>query len=410
LANHNGTLTWADELLAQYDLEADPGIKTQMAISHYRHLLQSGQDLNDAKNRLLQEVVTGGPDNVERRQAAFCGLQVLSALNSILTTPALYHPGHPHISLYNGLHTNYPLIEFILANWSAIREALGEKFWETLSDYGRDKTSVWGTLCLLADNYPVPRMEALEFIRENRKAATRPQFLEFVARVLPRSALLRDLCLNSLFPTSNDHENAPEKAIELLADFSDDAVVRETFESKLQGEFHMYGHRAMWALCELSPGNPILRLEMDQLRPHFTVNGDWVIQTSFDMALICTVGTSQEVFSVIRFILRGCRPNYRYLAKGFYRSILRRVASDVDLQDMLRSELPDTPNPSERGSFLSLLLSVRGLTPDLRGWCRAECDRELEGILAPLGMDIVTGLILPLRGFATTPLLEGLSK
>jgi hypothetical protein len=82
----------------------------------------------------------------------------------------------------------------------------------------------------------------------------------------------------------------------------------------------------------------------------------------------------------------------------------------VDLQDMLRSELPDTPNPSERGSFLSLLLSVRGLTPDLRGWCRAECDRELEGILAPLGMDIVTGLILPLRGFATTPLLEGLSK
>ncbi len=411
LADYNGTLAWANDLLAQYDLEADPGIKTQMAISHYGHLLHSGQDLNEAKSRLLQEIVAGGPDHVERRQAAFCGLQVLSALNLILTTPAIYQPGHPHISLYDGLHTNYPLLEFLLANWAPIREALGEKFWETLSDYGRDEVSVWGTLCLLADNYPAPRMEALEFIRENRKVAIRPQFLEFVAKVQPRSALLRDLCLNSLFSTSNDHENDPEKAIELLArDFSDDAVVRESLEAKLQGEFHMHGHRAMWALCQLSPDNPILEQEMDQLRPHFTVNGDWVIQTSFDMALVCTAGTSQEVFSVIRFILRGCRPNYRYFAKGFYRPIVRRVALDVALQDMLRSELSNTPNPSERGSFLSLLLAARGLTVDLRDWCRAECDRKLDGIIDPLGMDIVTGLIRPVREFATTALLEGLAK
>jgi hypothetical protein len=172
----------------------------------------------------------------------------------------------------------------------------------------------------------------------------------------------------------------------------------------------MHGHRAMWALCKLSPDNPILQQEMDQLRPSFTVNGDWVIQTSFDMALVCAAGTSQEVFSVIRFILRGCRPNYRYFAKGFYLPIVRRVALDVDLQDMLRSELSNTPNPSERGSFLSLLLAARGLTVDLRDWCRAECDRKLDGIIDPLGMDIVTGLIRPVREFATTALLEGLAK
>jgi hypothetical protein len=198
------------------------------------------------------------------------------------------------------------MIEFLLANWAAIREALGEKFWETLSDHGRDEVSVWGTLCLLADNYPAPRIEALEFIREAQKVAIQPQFLEFVARVQPRSALLRDLCLNSLFSTSSDHGNDPEKAIELLArDLFYDAVVRGTLEAKIQGEFYMHGPRAMWALCQLSPDSPILRQQMDQLRPHFAVNGDWVIQTSFDMALVCTVGTSQEVFSVIRFILRG---------------------------------------------------------------------------------------------------------
>ncbi len=59
---------------------------------------------------------------------------------------------------------------------------------------------------------------------------------------------------------------------------------------------------------------------------------------------------------------------------------------------------------------MSLLLSARGLTPDLREWCRGECDRDLEGIVAPLGMDIITGLIRPVRDFAMSALLEGLSK
>jgi hypothetical protein len=135
------------------------------------------------------------------------------------------------------------------------------------------------------------------------------------------------------------------------------------------------------------------------------VNGDWLIQSSLDMALVCTVGTSQEVLSVIHFILRGCRPNFRYFSQEFYRPIVRRVAMDSDLQDLLWRELPNTPNPSERGSFLSLLVSVRG-----REWCRAECDRKLDGIVAPLGMDIATGLIRPVREFAATALLEGLAK
>jgi hypothetical protein len=214
-----------------------------------------------------------------------------------------------------------------------------------------------------------------------------------------------------LFSTSNRAENDPEKAIELLErDFSGDAVVRDALEAKLRGESHMHGHRAMWALCELAPDSPVLVQEMERLRPHLSVNGDWLIQSSFDMALVCTAGTSQEVFSVIRFILRGCRPNFRYFAKGLYRPIVRRLAMDSDLQDMLWRELPDTPNASERGSFLSLLVSVRGLTPDLRQWCQTECDRRLDGVTATLGMDIATGLIRPVREFAATALLDGLAR
>lgn len=411
LCDHRGSLPWAHELFAQYDLEADPGIKTQMAIAHYQHLVDTGQDLTAAKSRLMHEIVVGGPDNVERRQAAYCGLHVLGTLSSILAMSGIYHSGPPHIGLYNGLSTNYPMIEFLLANWAEIHEALGDGFWASISDFNRDRVSVWGTLCLLADNYPEPRAQALEFIRGARELAVRPQILDFVARVQPRSTLLRDLCLNSLFPTSNISENDPEKAIELLArDFSDDVLVRKALEAKLRREFAMHGHRAMWALCEIAPDDPILGEEMERLRPHLSKDGNWLIQSSFDMALVCAVGTTEEVLSIIQFVLRGCRPNFRYFAKGFQRPIARRVASDSRLQAVLWEELQKTQNPSERGSFLSLLVSVSGLPPYLREWCRQTCEPELDRVTASIGMDISTGLLHPVREFSVASLLQDASN
>jgi hypothetical protein len=411
LCDHRGSLPWVYDLFAQYDLEADPGIKTQMAIVHYRHLVVSGGDVTSAQERLLHEIVAGGADNTERRQAAYCGLHALGALSSILTAPGIYHPGPPFIDLYSVLTTNYLLIEFLLANWIDIRGALGDGFWPSISGLNQDRLSVWGTLCLLADNYPAPRAEALEFIRGAREVAIRPQILEFVARVQPRSTLLRELCLNSLFSGSNDSGNDPEKAIELLArDFPGDSVVRDALEARLRRDFHMHGHRAMWALCELAPDDPILTEEMERIRPHLFKDGEWLIQSSFDMAIVCAKGTSREVLSIIQFVLRGCRPNYRYFAKGFQRPIVRRVAADSDLQAMLWDELQRTQNPSERGSFLSLLASVSGLTPGLRELCRTTCEPELNKFVAFAGMDLVTGLIQPVREFAATRLLEALPE
>jgi hypothetical protein len=264
---------------------------------------------------------------------------------------------------------------------------------------------------LLADNYAEPRAEALDFIRSERDRATRPPILDFVARVQPRSTLLRDLCLKSLFSTSNHSENDPEKAIEFLTrDFSGDPAVRDALGAKLRREFHMHGHRAMWAFCEFAPDDPILVEEMERLRPELLRNGDWLIQSSFDMALVCAVGTSQEVLSIIRFILRGCRPNYRYFAGGFQRPMVRRIRIDAELQAMLLAELKNTHNPSERGSFVAVLFSATGMSPELREWCRKSIEPVPDRLVAPFGMDLITGLLRPLSEFAATVLLEGVPK
>ena len=172
----------------------------------------------------------------------------------------------------------------------------------------------------------------------------------------------------------------------------------------------MHGRRAMWALCELAPDDSILAEEMERLRPHLFNDGEWLIQSSFDMVIVCAKGTSREVLSIIQFMLRGCRPNYRYFAKGFQRPIVRRVAADLELQAMLWDELQRTQNPSERGSFLSVLASVSGVNPELREQCRIACEPEAKKIVASAGLDLVSGLLQPVREFAATCLLEALPE
>jgi hypothetical protein len=222
---------------------------------------------------------------------------------------------------------------------------------------------------------------------------------------------LRELCLHSLFPITNQHENDPAKAVELLGrDFSEDSLTRDAIDSKMRAHFYMHGGRAIWALCEIDPGDELLAEEMKQFRSNCYVDGEWLIHSSVDMALVCARGTSEEVLSVIRFLLRGCRPNLRYFAPGFYRPILRRVGRDRDLQDLLWKAVEDTENPSERGSFLSLLVSVQGITPRLREWCRNQCDQLPDSIVASMGTDIATGLVRLVRDFSATALLENLTR
>jgi hypothetical protein len=46
----------------------------------------------------MHEIVVAGADNMERRQASYCGLYVFGSLSDILTMSGIYHPGlHAHI-------------------------------------------------------------------------------------------------------------------------------------------------------------------------------------------------------------------------------------------------------------------------------------------------------------------------
>ena len=77
---------------------------------------------------------------------------------------------------------------------------------------------------------------------------------------------------------------------------------------------------------------------------------------------------------------------------------------------MLLAELKNTHNPSERGSFLALLVLATGMSQELHEWCRRSCEPELDRLVTPFGMDLITGLLRPVPEFAATVLLESVPK
>ncbi len=80
----SGALPDALPTLRQYDDDHSPELKTQRAIAYYRALVSSNLPVDQDVERLTADIVCYGPDHDERRQAAFCGLEVLGRLDIML--------------------------------------------------------------------------------------------------------------------------------------------------------------------------------------------------------------------------------------------------------------------------------------------------------------------------------------
>lgn len=402
LGEHCADLSFAMEVLSKYDMDEDPEVKVQAAIQYFNNLAQTGANVEDHLARLSSTIVCYGPDHDERRQAAFCGLQLLGRLDLMLGAKETIGGNRlPHISLSARVAPNISLVRHILSHWDAIKAALGGQFWESIGGMGEDRMSLWSKLALVADEYSAPRAEALRFAREEAHPAVPGAFLDFLGRVSPRTLLLRDHCMRSLFLNAPVWWNDPARAAELLGrDFRDDSETRETIRAELARNYPALGLRAVWALCEIWPESPDLARGYEAVREEHRAASNWLVRDEIEMNLICTLGTPEEVLLTFLALLRQPIPNWQYVAEKLRGPILRRVGRDSQLQELLWNRLKSASNPSEQVSFALLLDAGQQCTQELRKWCRDQCDSAYTEAVAAAGSDLLSGALRPLREVA----------
>lgn len=72
-------------------------------------------------------------------------------------------------------------------------------------------------------------------------------------------------------------------------------------------------------------------------------------------------------------------------------SVVRRLKEDDTAYEQTRNVLSSQPSPGAKASFPKILARARGVSADLRAWCREECQRAEGDLIAEVGLDLIAG-------------------
>jgi hypothetical protein len=381
-------------LLQYYDHEQDSEVKTQASISYHNRLKASEKDTEQAVKKLSQSIVCYGPDHEERRQAAFCGLVSLGRLDIMVKAKERIGSERPcAISIARGISTNIPLIRYILQNWDDIKVALGSEFWSRLSKYKNDIFDIWNELCLFAEEYPLPRDEALHFLegREDRKA--KPNILRFLSRARPKSSLLLDYCLKKLHIGDDKQDTSGEDAVvaaELLGSHfgNDSDVLAQIMSGRAKSRIYQ---KVILALCEGWPESKELDQIFERVREQ-----KWLLNYKTYLNLVCLKATSRKIFNILINELSNSEHSESRFLLFYLRPFIRRLRTDDELLNMLTERLQKEPTKSEKATIPKLVSEARGISHELRTWCIEEANYQLSGKNPPeIGVDLVSHEIRP---------------
>jgi hypothetical protein len=379
------------DLLGSYDWEDGAELKVKAAIAYHRALSAAGLPTDSQVSQLAKDFVCGGFDFEARRQAAFCGLEILNRLDLVVEAYVVRHERLP-LEFGNYSSPNLPFVRHILENWTSIRAALGDQFAVVFFGSADRDLWRWNDIASIVDEYSVPREELLTVLKESGSSQLFEELLRFIGRVSPRSPMLLRECLKII-----RHEGHPtqrwidlDTAIELIGrDFAGDGRVLAALRESIQG--HPYHPEAViWAMCEGWPdaaevGEEFAERKKDVLEASYL--------TPFHTQLLCARGSASDVFeALMRFLSYPHDDSLRYFSRSVSRPIVGRARRDEELHGLLKRRLKSPQNTSETVSICRILRLATGLDDELRAWCRTVATANDSDVYPwRSGTDITTG-------------------
>ncbi|MFC1836968.1 hypothetical protein ACFL2Q_19980, partial [Thermodesulfobacteriota bacterium] len=392
LGNSSPDLQFTLSTLKDYDLEQDPQVKTEASIRYHMLLKRSGQNPDQALALLSHGIAAKGFDMDARRHAALCGLMSLDRLDVAAEVMERTFGETLNFLLAPGiLKGNSACVRQIVNNWSSIQAAFGPEYMERLSPVS--ELYFWEVVCPYVDDASSAAGKRIyELLEESRPTSDNVNLLHFVSRTKPRSSILREWSLATLFKLSRRHPAARREAFaaaEILAEhFGGNPEVLKTCESQDLKSGLL--EEVILALCYGWPDSEELERLFEQLRrnaPRLSNLTAWTLS--------CRKLPEGNLLDSLLQILSGYNVHYRYWSRWYVKPLIQRLQSDEELEQRLLSHLINGADPSEKASFARLLAMAGGLSPQFRDWCREEADRQLNSSFPEIGFDLVEGELRP---------------
>lgn len=382
---------FALSLLGLYDQEIDEEVKTQASIAYHKRLKFSGSNISDALDILSKSINCSGPGLESDRAAAFCGLVYLNRLDIVANCKETKSE-NPCLIPIRDYAPNIPLIRTILQKWIDIKEALGPEMLKRFTHWhNNDTKEVWNALCILADEYPLPCDDALEFLESHTERVAESNTLSFLSRTKPGSKLLRNYCLGSFYANQSQlrlSQNDEAMAAKLLgSQFKNN---EDIFMCLHQRDMKMpLDSKLIIALCEGWPESK----ELDEMYNYYFKNKPKIGYEPY-FYLISTKGSRNIIYDSILAAIshidsesENIGPLYTIIPP-----LLRCLRNDDLLVRKLIDHLKANPTPSEKVIFTKIISDAVGVPSELKAWCQEELQRQFNETEAyEIGNDLSSG-------------------
>jgi hypothetical protein len=392
----------AVDVLSRYRSEYDSNVATVAAVIYYKWRFE-GSDQDSVRSELIEELVIRGLHHESRSQAAFASALALG-IPEVMMEASFDWRQDPRVTvrITDFIRPNLPLLRMVLEHWAELKALFGDEFWFRLGDGMTNEEELWKALVSVADEYPGPRDEALEYFQ--KAGPTHPPYhqstevLAFLARCMPRSELLRDFCVSTATAEVVDLGGwqGAEYAAELLgAHFggSDDVLQLVLNEMHPGPPFPPdFWRITSGAICALAEGWPDSEY-IDRVWEMLTTDASLQVHEGAEAHLIAARANVDGVISWIRNraseVVVTEAPNTR----ARRRAIQSRIAGDKEVQSKLIDLLiaPEC-SPSLGITIVSLFSGGHSLDEALLKYSQEVVKREMDPAIpfSALGFDVGT--------------------
>jgi hypothetical protein len=191
-----------DEALAkrllQYQVEANPAVRTASAIAYYEAIAADEKARPAAVARLKRETTAIGPWMDITRQSAFAGFIALDKVSVFRELPDGWRPGQKVTLDVLTLDNNSPVLAYIAKHWDRLTIALGPDVFERLTRHSNEWW--WDHLAACISESAPLRTDFLATAPANRKSFPAGRWKPLVAKHPDRICCGRIVCVASMEP------------------------------------------------------------------------------------------------------------------------------------------------------------------------------------------------------------------
>ncbi|TAJ06892.1 NACHT domain-containing protein [Marinilabiliaceae bacterium JC017] len=375
-----------EDVLSDFEKEADEEIMGDMAVCLFNHIKESNAD---KIIELCKPIVFyRGFDYEVKRSIAFTGYLISEKLDEYFSIEDAENPKDNSrlLDIFNEYayrkSSSGIMIKSIVDNFDSLNSFTDKDFNKIVGHlkHSKDIEDIWGFFARHSVKSSPTYSHIIEFISNNSATIKNSSLISFLSRTTPRSPILKDILLR--FIKNNSNNNVILAGRLLGTNFKNDTQVHK--EVCMVKDVYDVGR--IMALCNGWQEEPVLKKIFDEIVEHQIPVDNHV---GFNLKFLF-----RDVSNLTEFI-KGISTNvgeFKRYHKFFFVPMIERLKRDKDFSLAIKKLLLSSNSLSEKISYYNLLAQVNMVDDDVTLWKNKITDFKND-----FGYDIVSNKTVRLK-------------